>query len=290
MESVTSPTASRRIVFLDVDGTILEHGEHIAPSTVAAIRQARENGHLVYLSTGRAGGDIHPGVAAIGFDGAITNGGVTAHIGDELLVSRLMPETSVRRVVDAFERQGVHYFLQSDDEVFASEGMTALVRAFVRHLLAQDAERGVVRAEDSLAGITNRTYRDVSEAPLDAIAKAVFVSMSPDGLARLQAELGDEFHVVPGSMPLPGGSNGEICLLGTNKGSAIELVLDHLGLDAVDAVGVGDSWNDVEMFEVCGTSVAMGNAAPELKELADRVTTDVLDDGVWNALRELELI
>lgn len=290
MESVTSSTSPQRIVFLDVDGTILEHGEHIAPSTVAAIRQARENGHLVYLSTGRAAGDIHPGVAAIGFDGAITNGGVTAHVGDELLVSRLMPEASVHRLRGAFERHGMHYFLQADDEVFASEGMTALVREFVRHLLDQDAANGVVRPEDSLSGIANRTYRDVSEAPIDAIAKAVFVSLAPEGLGELQAELGDEFHVVAGSMPLPGGSNGEICLLGTNKGSAIELVLDHLGLDAADAVGVGDSWNDVEMFEVCGTSVAMGNVAPELKELADRVTTNVLDDGVWNALRELELI
>ncbi len=287
MNSSSSP---RRIIFIDVDGTILEHGEHIAPSTITAIRRARENGHLVYLCTGRAGGDIHPGVTAIGFDGAITNGGVTAAVGDETLVSRLMPRRSVERLVESFERHGVHYFLQADDEVFASEGMTALVREFVRHLLAQDAANGVVRAEDSLAGIANRTYRDVSEAPLDAVAKAVFVSLSEDGLAQLQAELGDEFHVVAGSMPLPGGSNGEISLLGTNKGSAIEIVLAHLGLDAADAVGIGDSWNDVEMFEVCGTSVAMGNAEPTLKGLADRVTTSVLDDGVWNALRELELI
>jgi hydroxymethylpyrimidine pyrophosphatase-like HAD family hydrolase len=67
-------------------------------------------------------------------------------------------------------------------------------------------------------------------------------------------------------------------------------VLDQLGLSATDAIGIGDSWNDVEMFEVVGTPVAMGNAAPELRRLAGRVTTAVLDDGVHNAFAELGLI
>ena len=56
------------------------------------------------------------------------------------------------------------------------------------------------------------------------------------------------------------------------------------------AIGIGDSWNDAEMFDVVGTPVAMGNADPALKERAGNVTTDVLDDGVWNAFVELGLV
>ncbi|MFM9597375.1 HAD hydrolase family protein, partial [Streptomyces scabiei] len=52
----------------------------------------------------------------------------------------------------------------------------------------------------------------------------------------------------------------------------------------------GDSWNDVEMFQVVGTAVAMGGADPELQEMADLVTTDVLDDGIHNALTRLGLL
>jgi hypothetical protein len=283
-------SSALRTVFIDVDGTILEHGAGIAPSTVVAIRAARENGHRVLLCTGRARGDIHPSVVAIGFDGGITNGGVTAEVDGEVVVSRLMPAASVDRMVSAFDRHGTHYFLQSDDEVFASTGMTALVRAHVREVQERDAADGVVRAEDSLAGLANRTYRDVADAPADEIAKSVFVSMEEDGLERLADDLGEEFHLVPGSIPLPGGSNGEICLRGTNKGSAITLVLDHLGVDPAEAIGIGDSWNDIEMFEVCGTSVAMGNALPELKVMADHVTTSIAEDGVWNAFRRLGLL
>jgi hydroxymethylpyrimidine pyrophosphatase-like HAD family hydrolase len=118
----------------------------------------------------------------------------------------------------------------------------------------------------------------------------VFVSDHEDGIEELREDLGDEFLVVPGSMPLPGGSNGEINERDTTKGSAIELLLQHLRIDPADAIAVGDSWNDVEMFGVCGVAVAMGNARPELKELADFVTTDVLDDGIANAFRRLGLV
>ena len=73
MEHVTNSASASRIVFIDVDGTILEHGSVIAPSTVSAIRSARAAGHRVYLCTGRAAADIHPDVRAIDVDGAITN-------------------------------------------------------------------------------------------------------------------------------------------------------------------------------------------------------------------------
>jgi len=288
-----------RIAFLDVDGTILEHGSVIAPSTVTAIRTARANGHLVYLCTGRSDGDLHPDVRAIGFDGAITNGGAFATRGGELVLAHPMPRADVERLVAYFRERGVHYVLQSHEAVFASGGILALMSDFARLRAARRAEDlrqlGLDDSTDDdlldavIADAADR-YRDVADADLDAIAKAVFVSERSDGVDRTQADLGARFHVIPGSMPLPGGSNGEISLNGTNKGAAIVEMLALLGIDAADAVGIGDSWNDVEMFDVVGTAIAMGNADPELQARAGRVTTGVLDDGVWNAFVELGLV
>lgn len=279
-------STGRRIVFLDVDGTILEHGERIAPSTVTAVRTARAAGHLVLLSTGRSAAHIHPAVAEIGFDGAITNSGAFATVGDEVVVDRPLPREATDRMLDVFAGLGIHFFLQTNDGVFASDGMTALLRDYVRALTEREGDG----PEDLMAGLALEEFPDIAEADLAHVAKSVFVSTRPDGLDRVRQELSDAFHIVPGSMPLPGGSNGEINLAGTTKGSAVEVVLSHLGIDAAHAVAVGDSWNDVEMFEVCGMSVAMGNAHPELKALADHVTTDVLDDGVWNAFERLGLL
>ncbi|WP_065571009.1 Cof-type HAD-IIB family hydrolase [Microbacterium oleivorans] len=280
-----------RIAFLDVDGTILEHGTAIADSTIAAIRTARENGHLVYLCTGRAAGDIHPKVREIGYDGAITNGGAYAVRGDELLFADPMPRADTDRLISYFESEDIDYFLQSDQAVYASEGVGAMLDVYFaerrkRHL--EDARR--LGQTDVVEPKPIVTYRPISEANLDAIAKTTFISKRSDSVDKAQADLGERFHVIPGSIPLPGGSNGEIGLAGTNKGTAIVRVLDILGLDAADAIGIGDSWNDAEMFDVVGSPVAMGNADPALKERAGTVTTDVLDDGVWNAFVKLGLV
>lgn len=297
MSRVSSPDPHPRIVFIDVDGTILEHGSVIAPSTISAIRAARAGGHLVYLCTGRADGDLHPSVRAIGFDGAITNGGAFATRDGELVVSHPMPRADLEQLIGYLDDHGIHYFLQSHEAVFASAGVFAMMTEFIRLRAERRREDlrhlGLDDSEDLLDAVLSdaaERYRPLAEADLDDIAKAVFISEDSDAVSRLQRDLGERFHVIPGSMPLPGGSNGEISPLGVNKGAAIGEVLALLGRDADDAIGVGDSWNDVEMFQVCGVSVAMAGADPELKALADRVTTGVLDDGVWNAFAELGLL
>ena len=54
----------------------------------------------------------------------------------------------------------------------------------------------------------------LSDVNLDQVDKATFISTSSDTLDRAEEELGDPFHVIPGSIPMPGGSNGEIAMLG----------------------------------------------------------------------------
>jgi len=279
-----------RIAFLDVDGTILEHGSAIAPSTVTAIRQARANGHLVWLCTGRAERDIHPDVIAIGFDGAISNGGAYATRNGETVVSHPMRRDDVAAIEDYFAAHGIHYFLQTHEAVFASPGIEPVMREYVQKRLAERAAELAALGHPAPTGGPIPRTRPLAEVDRDRVAKAVFISPAPDTVAHGAAELGERFLVIPGSIPLPGGSNGEIGLAGVTKGSAILEVLTMLGLDAADAIGIGDSWNDVEMFEVVGTPVAMGNAVPELQRLAGRVTTAVLEDGVHNAFAELGLI
>lgn len=199
-----------RIAFLDVDGTILEHGSAIAPSTVTAIRQARANGHLVWLCTGRAEGDIHPDVKAIGFDGAISNGGAYATRDGEMVVEHPMRRDDVAAIEGYFAAHGIHYFLQTHEAVFASPGIEPLMDEYVR---ARRAERAAELAALGFAAPTTSPIprtRPLAEIDRDQVAKAVFISPALDTVVHGAQELGERFHVIPGSIPLPGGSNGEI--------------------------------------------------------------------------------
>lgn len=70
----------------------------------------------------------------------------------------------------------------------------------------------------------------------------------------------------------------------------MDSVLRHFHASKDQAFGFGDSMNDMEMLKACGHSIAMGNAAPEVKGTADYITDDFDHDGIYNALEYYGLI
>ncbi|WP_137843290.1 Cof-type HAD-IIB family hydrolase [Microbacterium sp. 2FI] len=284
--------ASPRIVFLDVDGTLIDGGERIAQTTVEAIRRARADGHLMYLCTGRSRTEIYPQIRAIGFDGTISAGGGFAEIGDDLVISRTLPEEATTRMVAFYEEAGYDYYLQSYDEVYPSPGMRD---RFVKYLAEDLARQGDPRP-DLLAVASEsdhpalRAFDHIRPMTSTGIAKSLFLADDQRAFERVSEAFLGEFHVITGTIPHMGPASGEVTLHGVNKGSTILQLLNLLGMDAGSAIGIGDSANDVEMLDVCGVGIAMGNADQAIKAAADEVTTSVLDDGVWNAFRRHGLI
>ena len=74
-----------------------------------------------------------------------------------------------------------------------------------------------------------------------------------------------------------------------DKAHGVRRVMDHYNADYSRAIVFGDGINDLSMFVDDWTKVAMGNACDELKERADMITTNVDDDGIWNACVRLKL-
>ena len=114
--------AGRKAIFLDVDGTIMKDGVHIPALAAKAIRAARANGHLVFLSTGRGMAELQGELMDIGFDGAVSNGGAFASIGDEIVSGSLLTADEVARLREYFSTRGIHGYFQSHDQMFASPG------------------------------------------------------------------------------------------------------------------------------------------------------------------------
>ncbi|MCU1404242.1 MAG: haloacid dehalogenase [Glaciihabitans sp.] len=285
---MTSP----RIAFLDVDGTIIDSGENIADSTIEAVQTARKNGHLVYLSTGRAEVEIYPVIREIGFDGSISAGGGFATVGDELVISRTMPEAAVARLIDFYEESGYDFYFQSYNEIFPSPGVRARFADYLDHDIHQQEElrddiQPVARAEEHPALKAFGNVRPFSHA---GIAKSVFLGKDLTAFDRAYEALNGDYHVITGTIPHLGYGTGEVSLSGVNKGSTIIDLLELLDIDVATSIGIGDSSNDVEMLQVCGVGIAMGNAIDRVKAVADDVTTAVLDDGIWNAFRRHGLI
>lgn len=284
--------SSQRIVFLDVDGTLIDSGERMAVGTADAIRSVRANGHLVYLCTGRAAIEVPKVVRAIGFDGIISAGGGFAEIGDELVITRTMPPAAAERMTRFFESAGFDFYLQAYRDVYPSAGVRD---RFVEYLLDDlRRETGAEPSEAARAAIVEHPAMEAFAVQrpyvYEGIAKAIFLGDDQRAFARAWEGLHPEFHVITGTIPHLGEGSGEVSFGGVNKGSTILQLLELLGLPAAAAIGIGDSSNDVEMFDVCGVAVAMGNASDAIKARAGEVTDGVLDDGVANALRRHGLV
>ena len=99
----------------------------------------------------------------------------------------------------------------------------------------------------------------------------------------------NQFSVVRASWPGLEDTAGEIALKGISKGSAILYLMSYLQLDLKDTYGFGDSMNDLDMFNVVHTSVAMGDSKHGIKEYANFITKDVNDDGLDYAFQKLRL-
>lgn len=285
---MTNPERTR-VVFLDVDGTIVEDGRYIPASTIEAIRNARENGHLVFLCTGRSAVDLDRVLLDIGFDGAITNGGGHATFGEEVVVTRLLSAEAVAHLQERFEAHGVHWFLQGHDAMYISPGVAPFWDER-RTKLSEQRRSGPREGWVELVGEGIAPLREIASADPNTISKTVILSDDASAVDRVLEELEGKFMHVTGTMPMPFGKSAEIAMLGMNKGATIVELLDHLGFDVQDAIGIGDNWNDIEMFEVCGVGIAMGNAELAVQELADEVTAPLDENGIANAFRRHGLV
>ncbi len=67
-------------------------------------------------------------------------------------------------------------------------------------------------------------------------------------------------------------------------------MLDYLGADVKDTLAFGDAKVDIPMLEYCGMGISMGNGGQEIKKMADYITDDVENDGLYKAFIHLGLI
>ncbi|MBK8462186.1 MAG: HAD family hydrolase [Nigerium sp.] len=273
------PPTTSRVVFVDVDGTLVDHDGRVPDSAKHAIHAARANGHLVFMCTGRSRPELWPEVTDIGFDGLIAGAGAFAAVGDLELVHRHFDPAQVERVADFFGRHGFDYFFEGAYGLFGTHGVRDRVETMLRAAVADAARFANLRrgffAYMDLIQVDPRPGRPVS--------KLLFLLEEGVTFEDVRAEFGD-FHVIPSSVPTFGTLCGEMQLPGVHKASGIDAVLAHLGIPRERTIALGDSDNDLEMLRHAGIGIAMGNARPHVKDAADEVTAAVDEDGVHQAL------
>lgn len=276
---------ARKIIFLDVDGTLVDYEGKLPDSAARAVQQARANGHRVYICTGRSRAEVYPYLWDIGLDGMIGGNGSYVEDSGEVVMHQMMTGAQCRRVVDWLHERGLPFYLESNSGLYASTdfatGAAEAVREYSRR---KNGEAGVMTVQDAFPDMIydGNLYRE-------DVNKISFVLHSYQDYLDAAAAFPD---LKAGTW----GGSGEAALFGDlgvkdiTKAHAIDVLLAHLGAERADTIAFGDAKVDIPMLEYCAYGVAMGNGGDEIRAMADLVTDDVEHDGLWNAFRKLGLL
>ena len=274
----------KRIIFLDIDGTLTQPGCNEPPkSALGAIRETQKKGNLVFLCTGRNYDMLRP-LLQYGFDGVIASSGAYILCGGEVIYDCPMTEEEKKLSMEVLQRNGIFRTVECLGGSFTDEGF----KQFLEENASEGSNSELLRWRRQVESALN--IRPMAEYDGKPVYKIVMMMQSEEQLAEPEKLLGEVFDFCIQEHDRYGFVNGELIKKAYNKGTALERVCRHYGIPVEDSVAYGDSMNDLEMMEAAGISVCMANGSGRLKELADDICPSVEHDGIYQSFLKYGLI
>lgn len=250
-----------RAAFFDIDGTLLSFRTHrVSDGTVRAFNTLHRHGVRTFISSGRPLVLIPE--MPVTFEGHITmNGGLVFTPGQVLLSHPIVDEDR-----DAWLDFAKHNNLCT--MIFTADGM----------MLAQPNE----------AGLKLRDQLEFTLPPVVGI-DAMRSVQAYQIIALMPPELDTQVASLLPHCRLPRWHPAftDIVAADNSKAAGMEVLCRHFGIRQEETLAFGDGGNDIEMLRWAAVGVAMGNAAQQVKEAADLVTSDVDNEGIEQAVNQL---
>lgn len=266
------------VLFFDVDGTLTSfdpddmtdkdfNAVHPSKAVVDAFGRLRNAGHQAFICTGRPLWLVADGLRALNPAGIVAMAGATLEVEGRVVHEDCFDEDVIVELAHRIAAAGGEALFETNGATYSLEPV-GVEQSF---LLGADVVHGVdqMRVDGRLrVGKVCINARDLACVAND------------DGFIDCEFELCNT-----------GGQNRELSPKGIDKGVGVARALAYLGREGnARTFGFGDSGNDLGMLAAVETAVAMGNAMPEVKAVADYVTDDVAHDGTVTAMQHFGLI
>ena len=287
--------SEKKYIFFDIDGTILTFEGKVPDSTREALAKAQENGHEIFINTGRCRNIIPSILDDLNFDGLLCGTGAQCEYHGKQLYEECFSKDQANRVLSIVKEHDTPFIMStSGDCVLTTKHAPIFVELFTKGKVKAIDVKGIEDMKDAplLATMSPIVLDDNVDGYFEnhpGVSDFIYIN-SPFTVKEFNAMLGDDINVEKASFKEPDDYSGEITLGNCSKGIGIKRFLDLLGADMKDSIAVGDGFNDIEMLKAANLSIAMGNSPQEVKDISDYVTDDISEDGVYNALNHFNLI
>ncbi|WKF85310.1 Cof-type HAD-IIB family hydrolase [Lacticaseibacillus pantheris] len=255
---------TRGLVFFDLDKTLLNEQHGIDPTVRRALDELRANGYQPVIATGRPAAGIRDIMAASGIDSLVALNGQYVELAGDVVFSQTMASDVVARLTQQATARGVMLGYFNAD----SEWLSGMSPAVVAGYGAIDKPTPPIRPEDYLTQPVHMMMALTENLTDDQVLSAAFPELS------FYRNFKFDIDIIPSNV---------------SKVRGIEAVKAALG-GHVPTFAFGDGTNDRTMIDFVDHGVAMGNALPEVKAVADYITADYNRGGIVQGLRHLGLI
>jgi Cof subfamily protein (haloacid dehalogenase superfamily) len=255
----------KKIVFFDIDGTLLDHEKNLPLSTKKALEQLKENGVFVAIATGRAPFMFESIRKELDIDSYVSFNGQLVVFENEVIYENPLNEQEIHRL-NLHSKDNGHPLIFMNQQTMKS--------SVPHHKHIEECMLGLKFPHpemDNTFYLSNKIYQSL-----------IFCEQSEEH--KYVAEF-SQFHFVRWHP-----YSADVLPKGGSKAEGIKKMVERIGFHIKDVYAFGDGLNDIEMLQAVGTGVAMGNAVEEAKVHANLVTKDVSKDGIWYGLKQLKLI
>jgi Cof subfamily protein (haloacid dehalogenase superfamily) len=271
MESNTNPI---KLIVLDIDGTLLNSKLEISARTERAIKAAMAEGVEVVLATGKT---RHAGVHLVERLGLTSPGiyvqGVVIYEADgRIRYQQTLDPAIARQAITFGEDRGYQFIAYNGDRVMVRRQTPEVID-------------GMVKYHEPMPEAVGPLQNLLDSIPINKLLAVGDVQAIKALRWQLNAQLNGSVKLTQAAIP----TMLEILPPGASKGAALRVLLKNMQLPAAQVMAIGDAENDIEMLQVAGLGVAMGNAEQKLKDVAKEIVASHDEDGVAEAIERFVL-
>lgn len=268
--------AEEKVLVLDIDGTLTNSEKQITPATKEAIWQILEKGHQVILASGRP----TPGMRRYEKELELEkHGGYLLSFNGGRIVECRSGDIVLQKNLSLSVIPSVYRF--------AKEHGCGLITYLGDTVISAFEPDEYVALEARINGLPIRVVDNFVEF-VDFDINKCLLTASPEVALQYELELRELYQGIA-SVYRSEAFFIEIMPEHVDKAASLALMLENLGVRRENAICCGDGFNDISMIKFAGVGVAMGNAKPEVKKVADYVTATNDEDGIVEVIKKFIL-